>query len=128
MRCLVLFITLGACGGDKPAARTEVPRAAPAEPAKPPAPPPEDRAPMCTAFAHRVAECAFDESVRPKLTPRESSDVQDIAFAVCMRTTDDEAALRYYGDVDRKIACMKDKEQCIDVRVCLTRDGTPENP
>lgn len=130
-RRVALLVVLGACSGDKPASRPESPRAAADPPTKVAPTPAEDRTEMCTAFADRVLQCApggSGDSAGFKLTDRETSEVWRIAHEVCMHTSEDEAALHYYGDVDKKIACMKDKQQCLDVMVCLTRDGTPENP
>ena len=73
----------------------------------------------CTAFADRVTECAFDPSIKPQLSDDEKKSVRSNAYSACTKTTDDEATLHYYGDVDKKIACMQGKS-CVGVRVCLT--------
>jgi hypothetical protein len=103
---LVLVLALGACGSSVPA----------------------ERKATCETFAARVVECAFHSSVRPAMTADEKASVRSIAYAVCTRTTDDEAALHYYGNVDATIACMKGKTDCDEVRVCLTRDQSQDAP
>ena len=114
MKRLVIVALLAACGGDKQAPRTTNPAA----PAQPQDAHDEDRSERCRAFADRVVECNRGGAI---LNDSEATRVRDIAFAVCTKTTDDAAALHYYGDVDRKIECMQGKD-CGDVRVCLTRD------
>ena len=76
----------------------------------------------CSAFAERVVTCAFDTSVTPAMTEAEKKSVGGIAYGVCTKTNKDEAALHYYGDVDKKIACMEGKD-CAGVRACLTADA-----
>ena len=74
----------------------------------------------CNAFADRVVSCTLDSSLGT-LTADEHGRIRSIAYAVCTKSTNDEAALHYYGDVDRKIACMQGKD-CAGVRECLTAD------
>jgi hypothetical protein len=93
---LVVALLLGACGHKSEDAR-------------------------CAAFADRVTECGIDPSVKPPLSDDEKKSIRSIAYAVCTKSTDDEAALHYYGDVDKKIACMPGKS-CPDVRMCLIKD------
>jgi hypothetical protein len=77
----------------------------------------------CAAFADRVAECAAEGPIKAVESDDEKQSVRRVAYAVCTHTTDDAAALHYYGDVDRKIACMQGKS-CAGVSVCLTSDDT----
>jgi len=103
MERLVIVLALGACGSSVPA----------------------ERKATCETFAARTAECVFHPSVRPPMTAKEKESVRDIAYAVCTGTTDDQAALHYYGNVDKTIACMKGQD-CDGVRACLTRDQSAD--
>jgi hypothetical protein len=82
---------------------------------------PDELQARCAAFADRVVACAFDPSITPPMSDQEQKSVRGIAYAVCTKTTDDPAALHYYGDVDHKIECMQGKD-CDGVRSCLTAD------
>jgi hypothetical protein len=131
MKQLTLVVLLAACGGNKeagsqskaaPTAGSSVPAATHAE-----ADPPDSR---CAAFADRVAECAAEGPIKAARSEEEKKSVRDVAYAVCTKTTDDAAALHYYGDVERKIACMQGKD-CAGVSACLAgdvpSDGSPSS-
>lgn len=72
----------------------------------------------CAGFADRVAECAAEGPIKAVQSEDEKRSVRSVAYAVCTRTTQDEAALHYYGNVDAKIACMQGKS-CAGVSACL---------
>src|ERR1044071_2014202 len=102
----VFAALLAGCGGssDKSEARVTVrPMASPAQPSAEQAARQEAK---CNAFADRVVVCNSDEDMRYPLTESQKETVREIAYAVCTKTTDDEAALHYYGDVEHLDACM----------------------
>ena len=119
MKRLIVVALLAACGGHDHAAPSRA--ASQASPSDAGAAPvaDDDRPARCGHFADDVARC---ERVPDPLTPDEQKSVRAAAYAVCTGTSHDADAIDYWGDVDRRMACMAGKRDCHAIADCLDPD------